>query len=146
MDQFGVLTERYGLKPQGKSAPMASSKRPAPAPANSNLNASSDGFPADIFFQSNPNKNSTAFDDDVFAQFQSSTSSSYNYNDDDVFGLNSTSKDGVFGSFGSVPKHNGSLDDDLLGGFAGSNISTQNDNAFDGLIPGFESTTPPVNG
>ncbi|XP_061352627.1 auxilin-related protein 1-like [Gastrolobium bilobum] len=28
MDEFGVLTERFGLKPQGKSAPMASSKRP----------------------------------------------------------------------------------------------------------------------
>lgn len=27
MDQFGVLTESYGLKPQGKSAPMASAKR-----------------------------------------------------------------------------------------------------------------------
>ncbi|XP_010521307.2 PREDICTED: auxilin-related protein 2-like, partial [Tarenaya hassleriana] len=27
MDEFGVLTERYGLKPQGKSAPMSSSKR-----------------------------------------------------------------------------------------------------------------------
>ncbi|KAJ1382556.1 DnaJ domain containing protein [Sesbania bispinosa] len=27
MDEFGVLTQRYGLKPQGKSAPMASSKR-----------------------------------------------------------------------------------------------------------------------
>ncbi|XP_050125419.1 auxilin-related protein 2 isoform X2 [Malus sylvestris] len=31
MDEFGVLTERFGLKPQGKSAPMASSKRPAAA-------------------------------------------------------------------------------------------------------------------
>ncbi|KAJ9146257.1 hypothetical protein P3X46_028545 [Hevea brasiliensis] len=28
MDEFGVLTESFGLKPQGKSAPMASSKRP----------------------------------------------------------------------------------------------------------------------
>ncbi|CAL9001658.1 unnamed protein product, partial [Prunus brigantina] len=27
MDEFGVLTEQYGLKPQGKSAPMAASKR-----------------------------------------------------------------------------------------------------------------------
>ncbi|XP_022768121.1 auxilin-related protein 2 [Durio zibethinus] len=27
MDDFGVLTERYGLKPQGKSAPMSQAKR-----------------------------------------------------------------------------------------------------------------------
>ncbi|XVE95537.1 hypothetical protein REPUB_Repub02eG0106200 [Reevesia pubescens] len=27
MDEFGVLTERYGLKPQGKSAPMSQAKR-----------------------------------------------------------------------------------------------------------------------
>ncbi|CAN0892260.1 Auxilin-related protein 2 [Linum grandiflorum] len=33
MDEFGVLTERFGLKPQGKSAPMASSKRPNSAAA-----------------------------------------------------------------------------------------------------------------
>ncbi|CAL8106066.1 unnamed protein product [Prunus armeniaca] len=31
MDEFGVLTEQYGLKPQGKSAPMAASKRPTSA-------------------------------------------------------------------------------------------------------------------
>lgn len=31
MDDFGVLTEQYGLKPQGKSAPMAASKRPTSA-------------------------------------------------------------------------------------------------------------------
>ncbi|KAI5334059.1 hypothetical protein L3X38_024192 [Prunus dulcis] len=30
-DEFGVLTEQYGLKPQGKSAPMAASKQPTSA-------------------------------------------------------------------------------------------------------------------
>ncbi|KAK9936010.1 hypothetical protein M0R45_012877 [Rubus argutus] len=29
MDEFGVLTERFGLKPDGKSAPMAAWRRPA---------------------------------------------------------------------------------------------------------------------
>lgn len=29
MDEFGALTERYGLKPQGKAAPMAAARRPA---------------------------------------------------------------------------------------------------------------------
>ena len=45
MDEFGVLTERFGLKPQGKSAPMSASRGPN--------NAQTRDFPS-----SNPKSNS----------------------------------------------------------------------------------------
>ncbi|CAN1234475.1 Auxilin-related protein 1 [Linum perenne] len=44
MDEFGVLTERFGLKPQGKSAPMAASKRPSSAAAAPNRTRPDSGF------------------------------------------------------------------------------------------------------
>ncbi|XP_071721903.1 uncharacterized protein [Rutidosis leptorrhynchoides] len=113
MDEFGVLTERFGLKPQGKSAPMASSKRQPPTTqttsnlgqsrnwggSNSNLNSMNDH---DFLF---PSKKAQSFDDsnDVFGDFfQKSTTKQphdgFGYDpifansggDDDIFGLNSS--------------------------------------------------------
>ncbi|KAM7253108.1 hypothetical protein ACFE04_025726 [Oxalis oulophora] len=44
MDEFGVLTERYGLKPQGKSAPMSASKQqPQPPTRNRSSNSMNNG-------------------------------------------------------------------------------------------------------
>ncbi|CAI0395705.1 unnamed protein product [Linum tenue] len=57
MDEFGVLTERFGLKPQGKSAPMAASKRPNSATAAPTRNLAS-GSPVNS--QSSPAYPSTA--------------------------------------------------------------------------------------
>ncbi|XP_044475043.1 auxilin-related protein 2-like isoform X2 [Mangifera indica] len=91
MDEFGVLTERFGLKPQGKAAPMAASKRSAVPTTNgqarsfsfssglnrkpslSNSNSFSGEIPDDILFQSKTNNKSfSAFNEDVFGQFQNS--------------------------------------------------------------------------
>ncbi|KAH9757140.1 J domain-containing protein [Citrus sinensis] len=96
MDEFSALTERFGLKQQGKSAPMAASKRPAsngtarsfssnsgsnskPSSHSQNQNSYSGGFPDDILFQSNTgNKESQGRYDDHFGQFQTSTINSSN--------------------------------------------------------------------
>lgn len=96
MDEFGVLTERFGMKPQGKSAPMAASKRPAsngtarslssnsglnskPSSSSQNQNSFSGGFPDDNLFQSNTGNNkSQGGYDDLFGQFQTSTINSSN--------------------------------------------------------------------
>ncbi|PQQ07952.1 auxilin-related protein 2 isoform X1 [Prunus yedoensis var. nudiflora] len=87
MDEFGVLTEQYGLKPQGKSAPMAASKRPTSAnntqawnfgvdsnsnpktssyssrspPANSNSDYASFFDAQDVLFQSGSNDKTRSF-------------------------------------------------------------------------------------
>ncbi|KAL5776858.1 hypothetical protein ACOSP7_009784 [Xanthoceras sorbifolium] len=135
MDEFGVLTERFGLKPQGKSAPMAASKLPAettgptrnlasnpglhtkPSSYDSN---SFDGFPDDVLFHSNPNKNSSSFDN-VFGQFQNSTTnpsngSSLDY--DSIFAASSNS-----GS--NSHKH---FDDDVFG------LNAKNDDVFGSFV------------
>lgn len=96
MDEFGALTERFGLKPQGKSAPMAASKRPTsngtarsfssnsgsnskPSSHSQNQNSYSGAFPDDILFQSNTGHNeSQGRYDDHFGQFQTSTINSSN--------------------------------------------------------------------
>lgn len=96
MDEFSALTERFGLKQQGKSAPMAASKRPTyngtarsfssnsgsnskPSSHSQNQNPYSGGFPDDILFQSNTgNKESQGRYDDHFGQFQTSTINSSN--------------------------------------------------------------------
>ncbi|KAL4295742.1 hypothetical protein GQ457_12G016030 [Hibiscus cannabinus] len=52
MDEFGVLTERYGLKPQGKSVPMSQAKRSTSAATTTATTDRSFGF---------SNRNPTSF-------------------------------------------------------------------------------------
>ncbi|KAK0577634.1 hypothetical protein LWI29_036206 [Acer saccharum] len=137
MDEFGVLTERFGLKPQGKSAPMAASKRSAATTlptrnftSNPGLNTkpssydsnSFNGFPDDILFQSNSNKNSSSGFDDVFAQFQNSITSNSN---------NGSSLD--YSSMFSASSNYGSksytyVDDDVFG------LNSKNDDVFGSFV------------
>lgn len=127
MDEFGVLTERFGLKPQGKSAPMAASKRSAvptrsgpdrnfssnsslnTKPSSYNSNNFNGGLPDDSLFKSNTNNNSfSAFSDDVFGQFRNSKSKSSNGSSLDY--------DSIFkGSSNSGPKSYAYDDDDVFG-------------------------------
>lgn len=136
MDDFGVLTERFGLKPQGKSAPMAAAKRSPPSttpngaarnfasssglnskPSN-NSDAFDSGFPDDFLFQSNSSrKKSQSEFDDGFGQFQttnikSSDGSSMDY--DSIF----------MGSGNSGSESYSYNDDDIFG------LKTKNDDGF----------------
>ncbi|CAG7902033.1 unnamed protein product [Brassica rapa] len=74
MDEFGVLTERYGIKPQGKSAPMAASKRP-PTTTPQSLNN---------LGVANPKSTSYSSNNDIF--FTSSSTNRNGFDDFDVFG------------------------------------------------------------
>lgn len=172
MDEFGVLTERFGIKPQGKAAPMAAAKQSSATAtsaasrnyvSNSGSNTktsshnsksvngsyiSDDDF---LFLSSASNKKTHNYGgfDDVFGQLQNSTTSKSNNGDyDDVFGLNNRNDD-VFGSFPAPPKQSGE-EGDLLGGFGGeeSKIKTskQNLDGSDDLIPGFGGSSSPNNG
>lgn len=125
MDEFGVLTERFGLKPQGKSAPMAASKASASSNTfqsrnsgfNSGLNGKSSfdsGF-GDVSFQKNTKSDSYAGLDDFFGSLNQSTKHSANS--------------------GSCPS---SFDYDSIF-FGSKNSDPSYDDVFDG-IPGFKSS------
>ncbi|KAM5564328.1 hypothetical protein ABKV19_018767 [Rosa sericea] len=146
MDEFGVLTERFGLKPQGKSAPMAASRRATPtnnpqttsyasssrSSANSNSNSAYASFLDDqtgFFSQSQNTAGSGGFNDygDIFgggvtrpAQQQSQGS---DFNLDSMFsgsGANTSSFDDgfdVFGSSGGSVNSN-VKEDDFFGSFS----------------------------
>ncbi|RDX64967.1 Auxilin-related protein 1 [Mucuna pruriens] len=149
MDEFGVLTQRYGLKPQGKSAPMAraSSKRP-PNVSNSQTRPSSNGSTSpetssfdfnygvfssdnktqrfDDFFGGNAKSNGVSFDyDSIFAGSTKPVSTS-SYVDDIFGGMHEKKSVGV---------------DDLLDKIGGLNANAKSSNVktpgFDDLIPGF---------
>ena len=80
MDEFGVLTERYEIKPQGNSAPMAASKRSHNTPNPQTWKS----------YASSSNKVSSYNGDDIFFTSRSSTTmngaSSGGFDDFDVFG------------------------------------------------------------
>ncbi|CAN6908752.1 unnamed protein product [Brassica oleracea] len=156
MDEFGVLTERYGIKPQGKSAPMAASKRPPNnAPSWKNLggvNPKSTSYSSnkvsvnddDIFFtSSSTNRNGSSsggFDDfDVFGGgLNKPDTKSSSFADVDLFGAvpvsnSSVGNDDIFGAF----SQDAAGVDDLLGGFGLESKTSSGKNGFDELIPGF---------
>ena len=162
MDEFGVLTERYGIKPQGKSAPMAASKRSlnTPNPHNTwksttTTTSYSSGNGSsykgdDIFFTSSSTTlngaSSGGFDDfDVFGGLSKASSSSSSaqksFNAHDLFGaMPASNNDDIFGSFSSSTKQYAPVDD-LLGGFGLQSKNSSGKNGFDELIPGFGSTS-----
>ncbi|CAI0395709.1 unnamed protein product [Linum tenue] len=146
MDEFGVLTERFGLKPQGKSAPMAASKRPNSAtaaptrnlasgsPVNSHaaygtnsFNGISVGGNGDLFGNQKAQSFGGSTDGfEVFGGFdkgskQSNGSSSFDY--DSIFSghnhsnaRSSLDNDDIFGD--GLKSSNASSNDDLFGSFA----------------------------
>ncbi|KAF8109884.1 hypothetical protein N665_0089s0005 [Sinapis alba] len=148
MDEFGVLTERYGIKPQGKSAPMAASKRPLNTTTNNpqswkHLNPNSTPYSSDkvsesddVFFtSSSTNRNGSSsggLDDfDVFAGLNKpNAKSSSSLNEDDLmFSTN-------FGSSSGMKKASSSsaqgFDDVDLFGIPGSksSVTVINDDIF----------------
>ncbi|GLT69447.1 hypothetical protein SLA2020_415960 [Shorea laevis] len=94
MDDFGVLTEQYDLKPQGKSAPMAASKRCITATTNAQtrnygFNSGLDQNPTSYSSKSSRSPasvNGSFLDDhDMFSQ-SNTKQKPQNSNDDDIFG------------------------------------------------------------
>jgi hypothetical protein len=103
MDEFGVLTERFGLKPQGKSAPMASTKRSStPKTVGSPQNGSR-----------SPQHSTFDFDYGVFATANNKTQTSGDFSD----GI-----DQIFGAGTGIPKSN--LSDPIFGGGFNQSVST----------------------
>ncbi|TKY74235.1 Auxilin-related protein 1 [Spatholobus suberectus] len=156
MDEFGVLTERYGLKPQGKSAPMAraSSKQRPPNVADPQTRPNSKS----TLNGSTSHQNST-FDFD-YGVFSSSGNKTQRF--DDIFGGNAKSKgvsfdyDSIFsGSTKPASTSSNAYVDDIFGGMheksvgvddlldkiGGLNTNAKSPNGktpdFDDLIPGF---------
>lgn len=140
MDEFGVLTERYGLKPQGKAAPMAASKQPASSTANINEQTLNSGFSS----ASNPNSSfksswSSSSDghfkglgdhlDDVFG---GSTKSSADHSHASSFDYDSIFDSTAKSSFGKINDN-----DDIFG----LNKSTTRSNGD--VFSSFPSPPPP---
>uniref|UniRef100_A0A803LHH2 J domain-containing protein n=1 Tax=Chenopodium quinoa TaxID=63459 RepID=A0A803LHH2_CHEQI len=123
MDDFGVLVEGYGIKSQGKSAPMAASKTAAKKPNNyTSVNL-------DPTFGTKPFSNSTHSSNLGSGSF-------FNDQNDDIFGLNSVNKPNnyacsdVFDDAFQIPTTNsgsssggGVGGDDLIWGFSGNGSS-----------------------
>ncbi|XP_021718196.1 auxilin-related protein 1-like [Chenopodium quinoa] len=111
MDDFGVLVEGYGIKSQGKSAPMAASKTAAKKPNNyTSVNL-------DPTFGTKPFSNSTHSSNLGSGSF-------FNDQNDDIFGLNSVNKPNnyassdVFDDVFQIPATNsGSSSGGGVGGF-----------------------------
>ncbi|OMO50395.1 hypothetical protein CCACVL1_30468 [Corchorus capsularis] len=152
MDEFGVLTERYGLKPQGKSAPMSQAKRStATATASTNrsfgvdsgLNGNSASFSLKSSWNSSSGNGSFLDDNDLF----SNPKISFGLADDYGFGFggfenttkkqSNTSKNSSNGSsldlnsmlfnsgddiFGGMPGSQNASNDDIFGSFASSTV------------------------
>ncbi|XP_024166047.1 auxilin-related protein 1 isoform X2 [Rosa chinensis] len=73
MDEFGVLTERFGLKPQGKSAPMAASRRATPT-NNPQTTSYASSSRSSAYSNSNSNSAYASFLDDQTGFFSQSSS------------------------------------------------------------------------
>lgn len=151
MDEFGVLTERYVIKPQGKSAPMAASKRNPNnngqswnfGTGSSGLNAKSTSFSSNSSWNKDSTNGSLFDGDDIF--FPANSTNRKVSNDFDVFaGLNKSSSSGdnsksslnddlFFSNFGNPGKTTPSSADDLFGGVipgSKSSDSVKNDDLF----------------
>ncbi|KAJ6997928.1 auxilin-related protein 1-like isoform X1 [Populus alba x Populus x berolinensis] len=155
MDEFGVLTERFGLKPQGKSAPMSASRGPNNAQTRDfpSSNPKSNSYSSKSTYNSNSYNGS--FMDDHETLF--SNSKSQNFGDDfDIFGgFQKNSKqtstgfgfdyDSVFSSTKSSSVES-SFVDDIFGGLNGSSSSVNsnnnnNNNEDDDIFGAFTSSS-----
>ncbi|KAH7524550.1 hypothetical protein FEM48_Zijuj06G0131300 [Ziziphus jujuba var. spinosa] len=152
MDEFGVLTERYGLKPQGKSAPMATSKRSVNTNNSQTWNFGSDSGglnPKSSSYLSRSSQQNGLYDrsddyDNIFGgPTKQSGNSSFGYDsifsdsnpNDDIFGgipgfksstsaNNDLGNDDIFGVFASRPNRSAPVDD-LLGDFGGAHAKSK---------------------
>ncbi|XP_047172934.1 auxilin-related protein 1-like isoform X2 [Vigna umbellata] len=126
MDEFGVLTERFGLKPQGKSAPMAraSTKRP-PTVSDSQTRSNSKST-----LNGSPSPQSPSFDFNFnYGVFSNSSSSrdSKTQHFDDIFGGNAKSNgasfdyDSIFAG-SNKPVSTSSYVDDIFGGVQAKSV------------------------
>ncbi|KAG7032820.1 Auxilin-related protein 1 [Cucurbita argyrosperma subsp. argyrosperma] len=129
MDDFGVLTERFGLKPQGKSAPMAASKASSSSNTfqspksgyNSGLNGNSSfdsGF-GDVSFQKNTKPGGL----DDYGDFLGSLNQPTKHSGHSGSSPSSFDYDSIFfGSKSSDPTY-----DDVFGGIPGfkSSVTTK---------------------
>ncbi|XP_058786923.1 auxilin-related protein 1 [Vicia villosa] len=119
MDEFGVLTERFGLKPQGKSAPMASSKRSTPTPAaNSSSRSFGSRSPQNGSGSGSPQYPSFDFDYGVFNGNKTQRSGGFDNGIDEIFGGNGN------GNARSNVGKGVTLDDDLMFGGLSQSVST----------------------
>lgn len=154
MDEFGVLTERYGLKPQGKSVPMSQAKRSTATAASTATTDWGFGFDSGsnrnpMSFSSKSSRNSgpsngSLLDDHDFFPKQNSRNS---------FGLDATTKqsntsnnnsstNGSSFDLASMLLNSGSKSssansyvvDDLFGGMPVSQ-NANNDDDFGSFVP-----------
>ncbi|GAV71928.1 DnaJ domain-containing protein [Cephalotus follicularis] len=167
MEDFGVLTERFGLKRQGKSAPMAASKQRSinntqtrnlgsnsfPNPKSSLYSNSTNGTfveNQDFIFPSSSNKETHDFDN-IFGDFemgrkQSSSTNGFDY--DSIFAslgskrssMNLDDNYDIFDLKKSLNTNFADNDDDVIGSFN----SSVDDLLFDGL--GVKSKHSSLNG
>lgn len=133
MDEFGVFTERFGLKPQGKGAPMAASKRTVRNNNNNNNNNNAQSWNFGVESNANHNPSSFLGDQRDPKPYYGGASGDY----DDIFGgNNNTTKQSATTGGGS------SFDYDSF--FLGSNANSlsrgyDNDDIF-GAMPGVKSS------
>ncbi|KAK4791402.1 hypothetical protein SAY86_031815 [Trapa natans] len=129
MEDFGALTERYGLKPQGKSVPMAASRRPAVSHANVNAQTLHFGFGSD-------------------SANISSSKSSWSSNSDRHLGGLGDHLDDMFGGSNKtfVNRSNGGSSFDYDSIFNSSEKSSSAKNEDDGDIFGLKKSTAKSNG
>lgn len=108
MDEFGVLTESFGLKSQGKSSPMAASRR---------TNNTSSAQTRNLASNSASNQNSSSY---------ASTSA---HNSNSLNGSFFNDNETLFSS--KKPQNFGGLDDgfDIFGGFQSNSRQTTNNGA-----------------
>jgi hypothetical protein len=172
MDEFGVLTERFGLKPQGKSAPMAASRgsnntqipnfassNPKTSPYSSKSTYNSHSFNESFMddhetLRSNSKSQNFGDDFDIFGGFQKNskqTSTGFGFDYDSVFSStkNSNAKssfyDDIFGGLNvSSSTVNNNDDDDIFGAFTSSSSKAAKQRApVDDLLGGFGTKLKP---
>ncbi|XP_061969014.1 auxilin-related protein 1 isoform X1 [Populus nigra] len=173
MDEFGVLTERFGLKPQGKSAPMAASRgsnntqipnfassNPKTSPYSSKSTYNSHSFNGSFMddhetLRSNSKSQNFGDDFDIFGGFQKNskqTSTGFGFDYDSVFSStkNSNAKssfyDDIFGGLNvsSSTVNNDDDDDDIFGAFTSSSSKVAKQRApVDDLLGGFGTKLKP---
>ncbi|PKI66123.1 auxilin-related protein 2-like [Punica granatum] len=149
MNDFeGLLSSEFGFKPQGKSAPMASSSRSASTAVNFDLGShSSTSFP-DSIFNSKPTNNSHTLDDlgDIFggsarrAGKSESARVDSSYDFESMF--NSSSKPDS-----SMPVYDKPVyddDDDIFEGVPGIKRSSSSGVKYGNLFEQTSSTSPPA--
>ncbi|KAB5557221.1 hypothetical protein DKX38_008130 [Salix brachista] len=150
MDEFGVLTERFGLKPQGKSAPMSASRGPNNTQTRNfpSSNTKSNSYSSKSTYNSN-SYNGFYMDDH---RTLSSNSKPQNFGDDfDIFGgFQKNSKqtstgfffdiDSMFSSTKSSSVQS-SFVDDIFGGLNGSSSLVNNNDEDDDIFEAFTSSS-----